>query len=113
MVLFQACDVIPDFCTVIKGSIYEFLSVQNFPKLIILHFFLSATRACDAYNPCQNGATCIAGTGDDCGEYTCQCPSCWTGPLCDQCKYRHLGIACDFVLFKITEDIHNLKILTA
>ena len=60
--------------------------VVRFKFTSFIFLFLSATRVCDANNPCQNGATCVSGTGSDCNEYTCQCPPCWTGLRCDQCK---------------------------
>lgn len=45
-----------------------------------------AINACtDNGDPCMNGGQCVL-TDDSCTQYRCECPGCYTGPTCEQCK---------------------------
>ena len=49
----------------------------------------SAVDQCSP-NPCQSGGACIPEPGS-CIEYTCQCPDCYLGDLCQIGKYCIIG----------------------
>ena len=56
------------------------LSKPCFISCFMYFKFISKWRNMCSSNPCQNGATCVEGTG----PYTCKCPTGFTGSTCSQ-----------------------------
>ena len=55
-------------------------NLKDVIKIYQIVIYFAATGACDSA-PCLNGGTCYQ-AATKCDQYTCSCPDCFSGNLC-------------------------------
>ena len=68
--------------------------------------FTSAAVDNCVHKPCQNGATCVNGTGGV--PYNCTCVSGWGGPNCDMGNFSFLQLFTIQYLYILSELRHSV-----